>query len=91
MTWRCITPADDVTIGVLCDLTRFEQADDPVQWEVFRTDILESQSWKLHRLWTPHFFRDPQGGTQAILKEAAEAMENEPEKDAIRVVEDRAE
>ena len=51
--------ADDVTIGVLCDGTRFTQAEDPVEWDLFRTSVLESQGWVLHRLWTPNFFRDP--------------------------------
>jgi hypothetical protein len=23
--------------------------------------MLESQGWALHRLWSPHFFRDPEG------------------------------
>jgi len=77
---------EDVTIGVICDLTRFAQADDPVEWEVFRTGILEGQSWKLHRLWTPHFFRDPRGCTESILRDVAELLTNEEEKDAIRVV-----
>jgi hypothetical protein len=77
--------ADDVTIGVICDLNRFTQAQDPVEWEVFRTAVLESQNWKLHRLWTPHFYRDRQGCTQAILNDAAELLANEQEKDAIRV------
>ena len=27
----------------------------------FRTAIHESQGWKLQRIWTPHFFRDPNG------------------------------
>jgi len=81
--------ADDVTIGVLCDLNRFAQAQDPVEWEVFRTSILESQNWKLHRLWTPHFFRDRQGCTKAILDDAAELLANETEKDAIPVENDQ--
>jgi hypothetical protein len=78
--------AEDVTVGVMCDLTRFARAEDPVEWELFRTGVLESQGWRLHRLWTPHFFRDRQGCTQAILKDVAEMLANEEEKDAIRVV-----
>jgi hypothetical protein len=38
-----------VTIGVLCDMNRFTRAADPVQWEVFRTAVLEAQGWKFHR------------------------------------------
>jgi hypothetical protein len=50
---------DDVTVGVLCDATRFPLADDPVEWDLFRTDILAGQGWTLHRLWSPTLFRDP--------------------------------
>ncbi|MDB5292465.1 MAG: REase, partial [Phycisphaerales bacterium] len=32
--------------------------------------ILESQGWKLHRVWTPHFYRDPSGVTRAVADEA---------------------
>ncbi|MGC4076104.1 MAG: hypothetical protein QM702_03550 [Rubrivivax sp.] len=60
------TRADDVTVGVLCDMNRFEQAADPVEWEVFRTSILQGQGWTLHRVWTPHFYRDAAAGIGAI-------------------------
>src|SRR5205807_1156386 len=55
---------EDVTLGILCDGARFAQAEDPVEWDVFRTGILESQGWRLHRLWSPDFFRDPDGNTR---------------------------
>jgi hypothetical protein len=29
------------------------KAADPVEWDLFRTAILEGQGWKLMRLWTP--------------------------------------
>ncbi|MBI1373422.1 MAG: DUF4011 domain-containing protein [Phycisphaera sp.] len=59
---------DDVTIGVLCDGCRFAQAEDMVEWDVFRAAVLESQGWTLHRVWTPQFFRDPKGLTQSVLQ-----------------------
>jgi hypothetical protein len=62
--------AEDVTIGILCDASRYTKAPDPVEWDIFRTAILESQGWKLHRLWTPNFFRDPQGCVNRIIGEA---------------------
>ncbi len=43
---------DDVTIGLLCDGSRFAKAADRVQWDIFRAEILESQKWRLLRLWT---------------------------------------
>src|SRR6201999_2849571 len=42
--------AEDVTIGVLCDASRFAGAEDPVEWDLFRTEIHESQGWALQRI-----------------------------------------
>jgi hypothetical protein len=61
--------AEDVTIGVLCDMSRFTLAEDAVEWDVFRTGVLESQGWCLHRVWSPHFFRDASGGVEAISRD----------------------
>lgn len=68
---------EDVTLGVLCDGCRFGKASDPVEWDVFRTAILEGQGWKLKRLWTPHFVRDVSGSVDAIVA-AARATERRP-------------
>jgi hypothetical protein len=76
---------EDVTIGVLCDMTRYPQADDPVEWDIFRTAILESQGWQVQRLWSPVFFRDPKGCADAVVAKAAEMLKKEDAKDAIRV------
>ncbi len=61
----------EVTIGVLCDSSRFRGADDPVEWDIFRSGILASQGWTLRRVWTPHFFRDPVGNIEQIAKAAS--------------------
>jgi hypothetical protein len=76
---------EDVTIGILCDGARYRQADDPVEWDLFRTAIHESQGWKLHRLWTPHFFRDPEGCSHRILRQAEHHISQEIPKDALPV------
>ena len=68
--------AEDVSIGVLCDTTRYA-SDDPVEWEVFRTKMLEQQGWRVQRIWTPHFFRDPKGCMTAVLRDAEEALARE--------------
>ena len=39
-------------------MTRFSAASDPVEWELFRTEILRSQGWDLQRVWAPAVFRD---------------------------------
>jgi hypothetical protein len=56
----------EVTAGVLCDAARFAQSEDPVEWDAFRTAVLEKQGWRLVRVWTPHFFRDPTGTVKAV-------------------------
>ncbi|HZV02938.1 MAG TPA: AAA domain-containing protein, partial [Planctomycetota bacterium] len=66
------TRAEDVTIGVLCDTARFERARDKVEWDVFRTRVLEGQGWKLHRVWTPQFVRNPDGAIKNIIEEASQ-------------------
>lgn len=62
---------DDVTVGILCDGSRYALADDPVEWDIFRTGILESQGWTLRRVWSPVFFRDVRGTTDTILSQAS--------------------
>ena len=52
---------DGETTGILCDGTRFAQSDDPVEWDIFRSAILTQLGWKLTRLWSPQFFRNPEG------------------------------
>lgn len=64
------TRADDVTVGILCDSARFERTRDKIEWDMFRTRILEQQGWRLVRVWTPRFFRDPQGALARIVEEA---------------------
>ena len=50
--------AELVTAGVLCDMTRFKQVEDPVEWELFRLGVHLAQGWHLHRVWSPAVFRD---------------------------------
>jgi hypothetical protein len=66
--------AEDVTIGVLCDMTRYTLTEDAVEWDAFRTGVLEAQGWCLHRVWSPYFFRDAAGGANAIIKEVTEFL-----------------
>lgn len=62
---------EDVTIGVLFDNTRFEKTDDPVEWDLFRTNILAGQGWKFVRVWSPQFVREPQRSVERITQAAA--------------------
>jgi hypothetical protein len=46
---------------------------------------LQSQNWTLQRLWTPQYFRDPQGCIEAIVQAGREMAEIEAERDGLRV------
>ena len=70
--------APEGTAGGRCDAARFAQSEDPVEWDAFRTAVLEKQGWKLHRVWTPHFFRDPQGTIKSLIASAGGATKTKP-------------
>ncbi|HZR16191.1 MAG TPA: AAA domain-containing protein, partial [Verrucomicrobiae bacterium] len=72
--------ADDAGLGVLCDMSRFQQASDPVEWELFRTAALERQGWKLHRLWSPTIFTN----SNLHLARVAESIQAEGEPAAVK-------
>jgi hypothetical protein len=55
----------DVTIGLLTDFNRYKKTPDPIAWENFRSQILQSQGWQLHRVWSPALFRD----TDKLIRE----------------------
>jgi len=56
----------DVTLGVLADFTRYVKTPDPIAWEQFRSLVLASQGWDLHRVWSPALFRDPEAHFSAL-------------------------
>lgn len=58
----------DVTLGVLADFTRYQKTPDPITWEQFRSMVLSSQGWKLHRLWSPALFRDGEGQLKSVAE-----------------------
>jgi hypothetical protein len=65
----------EVTIGVLCDMTRFPHAADSVEWELFRTAALEVQGWQFHRIWSPTFYADPVRHAKAIAEASRRVSE----------------
>lgn len=56
-----------LNLGVLVDGTRFGAVDDPIAWDLFRTEIHQKQGWTIQRIWSPHFFRDPEGNLRRIV------------------------
>ncbi|MBX3378063.1 MAG: DUF4011 domain-containing protein [Phycisphaeraceae bacterium] len=75
----------DVTCGVLCDFARYAPGSDPVEWDIFRTAILQRQGWHLERVWSPATFRDPAGCLSRIRSVAERIARDEDKADAIAV------
>jgi hypothetical protein len=63
--------SDQRALGVLCDLHRFADTPDLVDWEVFRTQLLEGKGWKFQRVFSPAMFRDWERSRAEIIEEAA--------------------
>jgi len=61
---------DQRSLGILCDLHRFTDAPDLVDWELFRTRLLESKGWEFHRLFSPSLFRDWEKHRRELLAHA---------------------
>ena len=76
---------EDVTIGLLCDFNRYHRSADSIEWEIFRTEVLQNEGWQLERVWTPQFFRDPASVTQVVTNAVADFLKAEGVKNALRV------
>jgi hypothetical protein len=63
---------DQRTMGILCDLHRFADAPDLVDWELFRTSLLEAKGWHFQRVFSPAIFRDWKKHHGELLQRAAE-------------------
>lgn len=66
------------TLGLVCDGTRFQHVDNPVAWDVFRMAVLAGQGWHMRRVWSPEFFRDPEGSIRQLVAMARHLAEIEP-------------
>ena len=82
--------AEMVTAGVLCDMTRFKQVEDPVEWELFRLGVHLAQGWHLHRVWSPAIFRDLEQVRREIAAAARAAQEADDGKTSFQPVTERA-
>jgi hypothetical protein len=72
--------AEDMTIGVLCDFAQYPRAADPVEWDIFRTGVHESQGWQLQRIWSPQYFRDSAKVINTITREVDRFLASDTEK-----------
>jgi hypothetical protein len=71
----------DMMLGVLCDFNRYVHAQDPVEWELFRTTMLEAQGWTFHRVLSPGLFANPRkllADLAAAAKAPSQPRQKEP-------------
>jgi hypothetical protein len=61
---------DDVTLGLLVRRQPLRRRRGPRRMGRLPHRHPRGQGWILHRIWSPHFFRDPKGVTQQILRDA---------------------
>ena len=67
----------EILLGLLCDLARYDTGADAVGWDLFKSSLLEQQGWKLLRVWTPSFYRNPDQALETILGEMKRLLEEE--------------
>jgi len=72
---------ENVTVGVICDGTRYDKTDDAIEWDVFRTEVLESQGWQLIRSFSPAIFRN----FEDIMKQIGELHNKIVAKDLMEI------
>jgi hypothetical protein len=68
-------------LGILCDAARYRRAQDRVEWDLFQLLVHESQRWELHRVWSPHFVRDPETAVKDILARMESLLKGEQERE----------
>jgi len=70
-------------LGIECDGATYHAARSARDRDLLRQEVLRSMQWRLHRVWSTDWFRDPEGTLDSILRslEQAEirALEEMPE------------
>ncbi|MBX3459797.1 MAG: DUF4011 domain-containing protein [Planctomycetes bacterium] len=60
-------------LGIECDGATWHSAPSARERDAYRQRFLESRGWKIHRIWSRNWWRDPQAEVAAVLKAAAVA------------------
>ncbi len=82
---------EDVTLGVMTDFNRYRNTPDPIDWELFRTDVLRSQGWQIERVWSPGIYRDLGSELSAISGKHRRTMEGEVVREKVELKQRRGE
>lgn len=61
-------------LGVECDGATYHSAKTARDRDLLRQQVLRDQGWRLHRVWSTHWFRDRNGALRSILRSVELAM-----------------
>jgi very-short-patch-repair endonuclease len=66
-------------IGVECDGATYHSARTARDRDLLRQQVLREQGWRLHRVWSTDWFRNPEKTLDGVLQSVHRAMGAEPE------------
>lgn len=67
-------------LGIECDGATYHSAKTARDRDVLRQQVLRDKGWRLHRLWSTDWWRDPSRGVDAILRSLAQAQQSPVER-----------
>ncbi|MBC6612377.1 DUF3320 domain-containing protein [Hymenobacter sp. BT507] len=80
------TQPDRYLLGIMCDGTLYHAARSARDRDRLRQQVLEAMGWRLHRIWSTDWFRNPQRALESVVAAIEEARHqptldepNEPE------------
>lgn len=74
-------------MGIECDGASYHSAKSTRDRDRLRQDILESLGWRIRRIWSTDWFKNPQAQLQPILNELEKLKTPLPEPNKLRLVE----
>lgn len=66
-------------LGIECDGASYHSALTVRDRDRLRQQVLESLGWKIHRIWSTDWFRDPQSELQRVEQSLASARQDQPQ------------
>ena len=65
--------SDQYILGIECDGATYHSSKTARDRDRLRQQVLENLGWRIHRIWSKDWIRDPAGETQRVLDAVAEA------------------
>lgn len=65
-------------LGIECDGARYHSARSARDRDRLRQCVLEGLGWRIHRIWSTDWFRDPEGELRKVVREIEASQESGP-------------